>query len=203
MSFLKNRTSAQFGAIFTCALALLISSHRALATPADFSVTSPGFSYTINSMPNNPTLTLVRGKTYTFSVSTSAIHPFRINSAGVVNNNISSGTITYTVPLVASNYIYECSIHHFSGTILTVPASPPPPPTIRILGLSVGTNITLTSTGTDTWSVIPEFTTNLTTTNWFALTVQTNRYFTGTNETICGKPPGSPVLIRIRSQPKP
>ena len=85
------------------------------------------------------------------------------------------------------------------GDILTVAA--PEPPAITILSLSVDTNIVLVSTGTNTWSVNPEFNTNLTTTNWFALTVQSNRFFNGTNETICGRPPGDAVFIRIRSQP--
>jgi hypothetical protein len=183
-----------------CILAALLLTACAFQRPlaaADFTVTSPGSFYRINNMQPNPTLTLVRGQTYTFAVNTSSIHPFRINSAGAVNNNISSGTITYTVPMAVSNYIYECSVHHFFGTINTIP----PPPTIRILSLSVGNNLTLISTGTNGWNVLPEFSTNLSTTNWFALTVQTNRFLSGTNETICGKPPGAnAVFIRIKSQ---
>jgi hypothetical protein len=168
---------------------------------ADFSVTTPGNSWTINSVGGSPTLTLERGKTYTFLVNTPGIHPFKILSAGAVNNNISTGTITFTVPMAASNYTYECSVHHFSGTIITVAPAPPPPPTIRILSFSVTTNLFLRSTGTSTWSVIPEFKTNLSSTNWFALTVQSNRYANGTNETFCGKPPANAALIRIKSSP--
>src|SRR5258705_10849171 len=81
-----------------------------VAPAADFVVTSPGFFYQIMNLSPNPTLTLVRGRTYTFQVSTASIHPFEILSAGVVNNNISSGTITYTVPMAVSNYNYICSI---------------------------------------------------------------------------------------------
>src|SRR5580765_7841793 len=80
---------------------------------ADFTVTSPGFFYAINGNQPNPTLTLVRGRTYTFAVNSSSIHPFEILSTGVVNNNISQGIITYTVPTIASNYSYICSIHGF------------------------------------------------------------------------------------------
>ena len=87
------------------------------------------------------------------------------------------------------------------GEIETVPPPEPPEPTILILSLLVDTNLTLISTGTNGWSVAPEFSTNLTSTNWFALTVQTNRFLNGTNETICGRPPGNAVMIRIRSQP--
>lgn len=183
------------------ALALIfLISHAASA--ADFTVTSPGFFYTINNNQPNPTITLVRGKTYTFAVNTSSIHPFEILSAGVQNNNISSGTVTFTVPNVASNYNYICSIHLFGGQIVTVAPPPPPPPTIRLLSLSVNSNVVLRSTGTNTWSVNPEYSTNLSATNWYAVTVLTNNFLNGVNETICGKPPGDNVFFRILSQPK-
>ncbi len=169
---------------------------------ADFAVTSPGYLYAINGNQPNPTLTLVRGKTYTFAVNASAIHPFYIESAGVANNNISQGTLTFTVPNVASNYAYICSIHGFGGQILTVAPTPPPPPKIKILSLTVSSNIVMRSTGTNTWSVIPEYTTNLIGTNWFALTVVSNFFSSGTNETICGRPPSEPAFLRIRSQAK-
>ncbi len=148
-------------------------------------------------MGSNPTLTLVRGRVYTFSVSTAANHPFRINSAGVVNNNISSGTLTYTVPTHAGNCTYQGSIHGFGGNILTV--EPPSPPVIRIGDLSVTTNIVVRSTGTNSWSVIPEYTKNLSTTIWFALTVQTNVFSNGTNETFCGRPLGASMFLRIKA----
>ena len=169
---------------------------------ADFNVTSPGFFYTINGNQPNPTLTLIRGRTYTFAVNSSSIHPFEILSPGVVNNNISQGTITYTVPDIASNYTYICSIHFFGGQIVTVaPPPPPPPPPIHILSLAVSNNVFLRSTGTNGWSVNPEYSTNLTTTNWFALSVLSNRFLNGINETFCGRPPGTNVFLRIRSQP--
>src|SRR5258708_1114915 len=175
------------------------------ACAADFTVTTPndGFTFAFNGITNSPTLTLVRGQTYTFDVNCDTspfLHIFEILSDGAVNNNINKGTITYTVPMAVSNYQYICSIHGFGGQIITV--APASPPNIRIVGLSVSNNIVLTSTGSNTWSVLPEFNTDLTTTNWFALTVQTNNFANGTNETICGKPPGNTVFIRIRSQPK-
>src|SRR3954464_865408 len=67
------------------------------SSAADFSVSSPGFFYSINGNQPNPTLTLVRGQTYTFSINSSSVHPFEILSPGVQNNNISQGIITYTV----------------------------------------------------------------------------------------------------------
>ncbi len=187
----------------TCAAAAVIVSCLCSQAvfAADFTVTSPGFFYTINGNQPNPTLTLVRGQTYTFAINTDAIHPFEILSPGVLNNNISQGIITYTVPTVASNYNYICSIHFFGAQIITVAPTPPPPPTIRILSLAVSNNVVLRSTGTNGWSVNPEFSTNLTTTNWFALSVLSNNFQKGINETICGRPPGTNVFIRIRSQP--
>ena len=168
---------------------------------ADFTVTSPGFFYAINGNQPNPSITLVRGRTYTFDINANSVHPFFINSPGVQNNNISQGTITYTVPTVASNYNYFCSVHGFGAQILTVAPTPPPPPTIRILSLAVSNDIVLRSTGTNGWSVNPEYSTDLATTNWFALSVLTNRFLNGVNETICGRPPGTNVFFRIRSQP--
>jgi hypothetical protein len=172
------------------------------AGAADFTVSSPGFSYTINGLDSNPTLTVVRGRTYTFQVGTASTHPFRILGAasGLVNNNISSGTITFNVPMDPVNYSYECSIHHFTGTIVTE-AAPVEPPMIRILSLDLGEQLVIHSTGTNTWSVVPEFNTDLATTNWFALTVNSNRFSAGTNETFCGKPPGTNAFVRIRSLP--
>jgi len=115
-----------------------------------------------------------------------------------MNNDFTTGTMTYTVPTTAANYMYYCSIHGLlmQGSIVTV--APPPPP-LRIVSLSVGTNIVLRSTGTNSLIVMPEFKTNVIGTNWFALTVQTNRYSSGTNETICGRPEGNPVFIRIKA----
>ena len=167
---------------------------------ADFTVTSTGSSYIFNGTGNNPTLTLVRGRTYTFAINTGPSHPFRIlNSAGVINNNIPSGTLTYTVPNDVANYTYDCSIHGFGGTIITI--APPVPPRPRILKLTLGTNIALKFTGSNAFSYFPEFNTNLTSTNWFALTVQSsNITATGTNDVFCGLPPGTNVFLRLRAQ---
>jgi hypothetical protein len=167
---------------------------------ADFMVTSPGAFYRINNLEPNPTLTLIRGETYTFAVNTLPGpfgHPFQIISpAGTTsNNNISSGTITFRVPTNAVNYSYRCSVHPtITGTIVTVP-----PPTFRIVNLRVGANIVLRSTPTN-WNLTPQYSTNLGGTNWFALTVQSNRFINGTNETFCGRPPVSNAFIRVRAQ---
>lgn len=179
---------------------------------ADFTVTSPGFYFRFNGTNNSgfPTLVLERGRTYTFALSTSSFHPFAIGTsvfgpapAGVSgNNNSSSGTITFAVPGNAADCVYYCGQHGASMTGNIVMVDPPATPTITIVGLQVGTNLTVTSTlaSTNGLTIIPEFNTNLASGNWFALTVQTNRFANGTNEAICGRPPGEAALIRIRAQ---
>ena len=44
-----------------------------------------------------------------------------------------------------------------------------------------------------------EFATNTVSENWFALTVQTNRLINGRLETVCGRPQGEIVFVRIRA----
>ena len=171
---------------------------------ADFNIAAPGFFFTTNGTAvQNPTITLVRGRTYTFLVSTPSFHPFQILSSGLTtNNNISSGTITYVVPTNApatTSPGYRCSIHNFSGTILTI--DPPTPPTPQIVSYSFGPTLILRSApATNTFTVIPEFKTNLNFTNWVALTVLSNRFSNGTNETFCGQPAGTNLFIRVRVQ---
>jgi hypothetical protein len=182
-----------------------------LSTAADFSVSTPGdeFVYLINGTNNSPTITLVRGKTYTFDLNCSDDHPFAIGTdvgfpapPGVSGaNGLSTGTITYAVPLNATNCVYYCVVHDFSGLIQFVDAAPTPP-AVKIVGITVGTNIALTmqQTTTNGFSFIPEANTNLTTTNWFALTVQSNKFANGTNQIWCGKPIGNNVGLRIRAK---
>ncbi|MBI3879969.1 MAG: hypothetical protein HY301_07875 [Verrucomicrobia bacterium] len=171
------------------------------ARAADFNVSTPGgaFAFTINGESPNPTLTLTRGRTYTFAVANSSFHPFKLGATtGVTNNNISSGTITYAVPLDAVDTTYFCSFHFFTGTLQFVD---PPPVTAQIVGLSLDvSNVTLRSTVSNAASFTPQFNTNLLTTNWLPLSVVTNTSLNGTNETICGRPPGNAVFMRIRAQ---
>ena len=188
-------------------LSLLLSGFG-IASAADFSVGTPNaqFAFAITNsssqfLGNSATLTLVRGRTYTFAVSTTGgFHPFRVNSPGVVNNSITSGTLTYTVPTTAANYYYDCGLHGetMRGEIVTVP--PPTPPVPRIVSYTIGSNIVLRSAPTtNTFALVPEYKTNLSSSNWLPLTVLSNRFLTGTSETFCGRPPGTNVFIRIRA----
>jgi hypothetical protein len=202
-NFLRSR--AQW--IGFAAVAAMLGVGVGLARAADFSVTTPNnqfaFRFTDSlgqSLGDSPTLVLVRGRTYTFAVNTTCnFHPLRVQSAGVVNNNICNGTLTYTVPTNAANYFYDCTIHGQSmrGEITTI--APPTPPVPSIVNFSFGNSIVLRSApGTNTFAIVPEYKTNLNNTNWVALTVQSNRFVNGTNETFCGRPPGDNVFIRVR-----
>jgi hypothetical protein len=181
-------------------LCFLLVTALHITNAADFNVSALGSasSYTINGTPSNPRLTLVRGELYSFAVTAASSHPFRIRDApagAVTNNNIYQGTIWFKVPTNAASYRYDCSVHGFGNTILTIP-----PPAIRIVNVNVGSNIVLRSTGTNNWTLLPQYSTNLARTNWFALTVQSNRFNNGTNETFCGRPAGTNVFIRTRAQ---
>ena len=56
------------------------------------------------------------------------------------------------------------------GNIATVTA-----PQIKILNLTVGTNLVILFTATNNWNHQPQYMPTLGATNWFALTVQANR----------------------------
>jgi hypothetical protein len=91
---------------------------------------SEASSYTINSS-SNPSLTLQRGGTYTFNVSSSG-HPFWIKTSqttgtgsayntGVTNNGAQSGTITFTVPNDApSTLYYICQFHNSMTGVINI-----------------------------------------------------------------------------------
>ena len=94
-----------------------------------FTVTNSGASDYIIDGANDPTLTLLRGFTYIFSVNASG-HPFWIKTAsvtgtgsayssGVTNNGTASGDITFAVPYNAPNTLYYICQYHsgMAGTI--------------------------------------------------------------------------------------
>jgi len=97
--------------------------------PGTLAVTSQGAAaYVINGSAN-PTLTLCRGDTYTFSIKASG-HPFYIKTVqgtgtdnaytdGVTGNGADMGNVTFVVPMSApSTLYYDCSIHApMKGTI--------------------------------------------------------------------------------------
>jgi hypothetical protein len=111
------------------------------AAAADFTVTTQGMTaYLINSAAN-PTLSLTRGQTYAFALTTPG-HPFYVKMVqgagtggtfdeGVTNNGATSGTLTFTVPADApSTLFYDCSIHPAMTGLLAITSPPPPPPPV-------------------------------------------------------------------------
>ena len=92
---------------------------------SDYTITSQSLS------GNDPTLTLERGKTYEFDISSPG-HPFWIKTEqingtsesynnGIVNNGASSGLITFTVPADApSTLYYICQIHSGMTGIINI-----------------------------------------------------------------------------------
>jgi hypothetical protein len=92
---------------------------------ADYVITTPGHYYAISGLSGeNPALQLTRGRTYTFQINASPVHPFAILDAppgSVTNNNITQGTLTFAVPLTAASYRYRCTTHLFGNVITTVP----------------------------------------------------------------------------------
>jgi hypothetical protein len=92
-------------------------------------VTNQGASAYLIDGAANPTLTLCRGSTYTFSINTPG-HPFYIKSVqsigtanaydvGVTGNGAATGNVMFTVPSAAPNTLfYDCSIHAaMAGTL--------------------------------------------------------------------------------------
>jgi hypothetical protein len=195
-------------------LGVMILASR-LTHAQNFAVTAGDFNnYTINGLPD-PGFTLQRGVTYVFQLSNVGIHPFWIKSTsgfgsagayndGVSNNGATSGNVTLTVPANAPNTLfYQCGNHGSMLGTLTI-VTPATPPTVRIVHINVGSFVTVTSTGTNGWNVIPEFNCGLATTNWNPVNPFTNSFNNGTNittfprlEAVCGS---TNVLIRIRNQ---
>jgi len=121
------------------------------AAATNFNVSNSGMSAFVVDGVDNATLTLTRGQTYTFTVS-SVGHPFWITRArgagdteanafsqGVTGNGASPGTVTFAVPGSApSTLFYQCSFHDpMGGTLNIVGAAPVPwggPAAVTLLG---------------------------------------------------------------------
>jgi hypothetical protein len=125
---------------FALALTGAIGSGQAAA--ADYVVTAPDMSQYLINGESNKTLTLTRGKTYTFDIEASG-HPFWIKriadtgtgdtfDTGVTGNGTAVGPITFAVPssssAVPNTLFYNCQFHiPMTGTINII--SPPVPAT--------------------------------------------------------------------------
>jgi hypothetical protein len=105
----------------------------------NYTVTNNGASDYVIDGANDPTITLLRGFTYTFTVNASG-HPFWIKTAavtgtgstyntGVTNNGTDNGTITFAVPYDAPSTLYYICQFHASmfGTINITDVGPSGP----------------------------------------------------------------------------
>lgn len=131
--FRLAKTRPRLGAALLMMLSASDASAGDLLCPGDgtFAVANSGFAaYTIDGQ-NNPTLTVVRGCSYTFNVNAPG-HPFWIKTvqgtgagngvASVVNNGTQVGSLTWTVPGDAPNTLfYNCQFHSpMTGTITVI-----------------------------------------------------------------------------------
>ena len=140
-----------FGISVLTAVAL---SGLARAAGNTFSVTNSGMSAYVIDGANNPSLTLTRGQTYTFTVNNQG-HPFWITTArgaaeasstnafsqGVTNNGISVGSLTFTVPTSPTNsatLFYQCAFHDpMGGTLNIIPATAATVPALGSIALAL------------------------------------------------------------------
>jgi hypothetical protein len=103
---------------------------------------------------------------------------------------------TYAAVDSGTNYAYHVQYFTVSNSVPTAPTN------VAVVAMSVGTNIVVSSLGTNTWSVAAEYTTNLPIQPqiWLPMTPVTNSFAGGTNVTSFNPPVTStaPVIIRIR-----
>ena len=152
------------------------------------------------------------GKTNILDIQTFADHPVEIIAAdtfgfydGANPQVVNDQPITLTTPSSGfpTTLYYACAIHGFYGEIhFSSLGSAPPPNTI--LEIRVGTNIVMTSTGTNTpWLLIPEFSSNLVNGTWAPVSSYTNSFANGTHTTVFDRLDpicGPNVFLRIRQQ---
>lgn len=180
-------------------------------------ITTPGGSYyfIVDGGPAaNPTIELQAGVTNVLNIQTVGYHPVVITSTpstldwygGASPQNVYSQPMALTTPTTGFPTVlyYMCYYHGFYGQIhLNAPTSPAPPPN-TILMVQVGTNIVMTSTGTNTtWLVVPQFSSNLLSGAWAPVPSYTNTYANGTNITVFDRLDpicGPNVFLRLSQQ---
>jgi len=177
-----------------------------------FACGSSGFSdYIINGAPD-PTLSLVRGFTYTFTIN-AINHPFYIKSSisdtsfgaageytdGVTGNGTPVGDVVFSVPNDAPDMLfYQCGNHPASmrGTLLIVDA-----PSVSITSFSVGLNTAeIESTGydSDLLNLNVQTKTDLKSNTWENASIQSNTYANGTNTTTVGLTTNDSAFFQVQ-----
>jgi hypothetical protein len=183
-------------------------------------ITTPNsgiFNYSVDgSAQTCPTFNLSAGVTNILRINVAGSHPVVITTNlsaamtsyynGASPENISSGAIALRIPATGfpGKLYYYCSVHLFHGEIdISAPVLPAPPRN-RVLSVRVGTNIVMTSTGTNTtWLLIPEFSSNLLGGVWAPVPSYTNSFANGTNTTVFNRLDpicGPNVYLRVRQQ---
>ncbi len=115
---------------------------------SDYTFTGPGFT----GAENDPVLYLVRGQQYKFT-NTMGQHPFRIQSTvngsagtqyndGIVNNDVSNGTLTWNVQFDSPGLLYyQCTAHGgMGGKIYIIDAGIGPDISINTTGIITATS---------------------------------------------------------------
>jgi hypothetical protein len=184
-------------------------------------ITTPGgaFNFTVDGVSGNPTLNLTVGVTNILEINTSSFHPVIVTTvpppdssnsgeySGANPQNINSGKVTLDTPSTGfpTKLYYICSVHHFGGEIDLSSLIGPTPPRNMILEIKVGTNIVMTSTGTNTtWLLVPQFSSNLLSGVWSTVPNYTNTFANGTNTTVFNRLDpicGPNVFLRVSQQP--
>jgi hypothetical protein len=127
--------------LFTVALVVVaIFGVPGRAAAADFNVSVINFAYSINGQGSFPTITLTRGKSYTFvnADGSGFVHPFGIqtfptNQGGALYSTgisgdapLFDGTMTFNVPASApSTLYYNCQNHEFMFGQIDIISAPP------------------------------------------------------------------------------
>ena len=121
---------------------------------SDYTFTGPGFT----GAENDPTLYLTRGQQYKFANNSGGSHPFRIQSTpngstgtqyndGILNNDTSTGTLTWNVQFDAPDILYyQCTNHSgMGGKIYIVNAGIASDISINTTGIITATDFNSTS----------------------------------------------------------
>jgi hypothetical protein len=162
----------------------------------------------------NPTIELQAGVTNILDIQTDGFHPVVVTSTpdtgdwygGASPQNVNSQPMAVTTPTTGFPTViyYMCYFHGFYGEIHLSAPTPSAPPANTILMVRVGTNVVMTSTGTNTtWQLIPEFSSNLVGGLWAAVPSFTNTFANGTNTTVFDRLDpicGPNVFLRVRQQ---
>jgi len=201
----------QFRPLALACLALTLCLSIRAATN-HFTCGSSGFSdYIINGAPD-PTLTLVRGFTYTFSIN-AFNHPFYIKSFitdssfgaageytdGITGNGTQIGDVIFSVPSDAPDTLfYQCGNHPATmrGMLVIVDA-----PSVIITEFSVGlSDVQIHSTGydSDVLNLDVQTKTDLVSNEWVSASIQSNTHSNGTNTTTVSTPTNNSAFFQVQ-----